>query len=123
MAPRPRRPRRRGSPDPGRLVREEADMEKIPSHLRALRQELRQIARRGRSVWRMVSARHKWALTGAVLLMSVASAANTMIPVLLGFLVNQLERVKRLTGNGPVTDDLLRSAMFYLVLIGRSEER
>src|SRR5262249_38051962 len=87
-------------------------------HSRGLRQELRQIVRRGRQVWRLVPARHKLALGGAALLMAVTSAANTAIPLLLGRLVHQLEQLKRRVGLGLVPDTLFRTALVYLGLIG-----
>jgi ATP-binding cassette, subfamily B, bacterial len=85
---------------------------------RSIRQELRLIWRRGRQVWRLVPARHKAALGGAVLLMAVTSAANTAIPLLLGRLVGRLEQLKRDVDAGSVPDTLFRVALTYLVIIG-----
>ncbi len=85
---------------------------------RSIRQELRLIWRRGRQVWRLVPARHKAALGGAVLLMAVTSAANTAIPLLLGRLVGELEQLKRKVDAGSVPNTLFRVALIYLVVIG-----
>jgi ATP-binding cassette subfamily B protein len=83
-----------------------------------LRQELRLIARRGRQVWRLVPMRHKWALAGAAVLMAVTSAANTLIPLLLGGLVDRLERLQRDAGAGAAPHLLFQTAVWYLGLIG-----
>ena len=56
--------------------------------LRGIAQELGTIARRGRQVWRLVPWRHRLALVGALAVMSLASAANTAIPLCLGQLVD-----------------------------------
>ncbi|HZY83199.1 MAG TPA: ABC transporter ATP-binding protein, partial [Gemmataceae bacterium] len=85
---------------------------------RSIRQELRLIWRRGRQVWRLVPARHKAALGGAVLLMAVTSAANTAIPLLLGQLVGKLEHLKRDVDAGSVPDTLFRVALTYLLVVG-----
>jgi ATP-binding cassette subfamily B protein len=82
-----------------------------------LRQELRLIARRGRHVWRLVPRRHKLALGGAAVLMGMVSAANTSIPLLLGSLVDQLERLSH-ANEGAATDEQFRTALFFLILIG-----
>src|SRR5205823_3523860 len=50
--------------------------------------ELGLIARRGRQVWRLVPWRHRLALAGALLVMSLASAANTAIALGLGKLID-----------------------------------
>jgi ATP-binding cassette subfamily B protein len=83
-----------------------------------LRSELLLMVRRSRQVWRLVPARHKAALAGAAVLMAVTSAANTLIPLLLGRLVAELQAIKQgvETGEGP--EALFRTAMFYLGLIG-----
>jgi ATP-binding cassette subfamily B protein len=78
----------------------------------------RLILRRGRQVWRLVPLRHKVALGAAAIIMAVASAANTVIPLLLGTLVDQLQRLQRDRQAGGAPDVLFRTALFYLVLIG-----
>jgi ATP-binding cassette subfamily B protein len=93
-------------------------MGKIASAGRGLYNSLRLIVRRGRQVWRLVPARHKFALGGAALLMAVTSGANTLIPLLLGTLVDQLQRLQRDSAAGGAPDALFGIALRYLVLIG-----
>ncbi len=77
--------------------------------------ELQTIAVRGREVWRLVSGRHRWALAGAVLVMGLGSAAGTAIPLLLGTVVNAVNRqMQQHVDKAAVT----RVALFYLGLIG-----
>jgi ATP-binding cassette subfamily B protein len=83
-----------------------------------LTQELLLILRRGLQVWGLVPARHKLALGGAALLMALTSAANTAIPLLLGMLVDQLERMREGTSAGHAADPFFRTALFYLGLVG-----
>src|SRR5438034_11063746 len=54
--------------------------------------ELRQIGERGRKVWGLLPRRHKLALSGAALLMALTSAGNTAVPLLLGRLVDSIQR-------------------------------
>ena len=83
--------------------------------LAGLAGELREIARRGRDVWRIVPGGQKLALGGAVLVMGVASLAATAIPVCLGLLVNAINPD---THRGVARSELGRSAVMFLVLIG-----
>jgi ATP-binding cassette subfamily B protein len=78
----------------------------------------RMILRRGRQVWRLVPLRHKVALAAAVVVMAVVSGANTAIPLLLGTLVDQLQRLQRDRQAGGAPDVLFRTAILYLGLIG-----
>jgi ATP-binding cassette subfamily B protein len=50
--------------------------------------ELRSTLRRARQVWPLVPRQHKAALTAAAVIMAVTSAASTIIPVLLGGMVD-----------------------------------
>jgi ATP-binding cassette subfamily B protein len=85
--------------------------------VQALWLELQNIAIRGGQVWRLVPARHRWALGIAILVMGFGSAAGTAIPVLIGTLVNSVNHeVNRQVGKAAVT----RIALFYLALIGGS---
>jgi hypothetical protein len=73
--------------------------------------ELRLIARRAWTVWRMVPHRHKGALAGAALLMILASATATAVPVCLGRLV---DAVKRGTEHSLSQQQLFAFATWYL---------
>lgn len=57
--------------------------------------EMRLIGRRGCQVWRLVPGRQRLALGGAVLVMALASAANTAIPLYLGRLVDAVNPTAR----------------------------
>ena len=50
--------------------------------------ELRLILRRGRQVWGLVPASQKFALITAALVMACTSACNTIMPLLVGYLVD-----------------------------------
>jgi ATP-binding cassette subfamily B protein len=92
-------------------------MERHGNHRgRSLRLELRLIGRRGRQVWQLVPARHKFALGCAAALMAVTSAANTTIPLLLGSLVDHLQRIPPDAQHA--ANDLFRTALTFLTLIG-----
>jgi ATP-binding cassette subfamily B protein len=93
-------------------------MRKVVRGMRSLFHSLRVIVRRGRQVWRLGPARHKLALAGAALLMAVTSGANTVIPLLLGTLVDQLQRLQRDSAAGGPADSLFPIALRYLLLIG-----
>src|SRR5262249_35043117 len=56
--------------------------------LRGIAREFGLIARRGRQVWRLVSWRHRLALCGALLIMSLASMSNTAVAVGVGQLID-----------------------------------
>jgi ATP-binding cassette subfamily B protein len=90
-------------------------MDKPSSAGRGLRQELRLVARRGRQVWRLVPARYRVALGGAAVLMALVSTANTAIPLLLGSLVDHLERLPRTSA---AAHELFRTVLFFLTCIG-----
>jgi ATP-binding cassette subfamily B protein len=82
---------------------------------KGLRHELRVILARGRQVWRLIPARHRWALGGAAALMALTSVVSTSIPLFLGSLV---DRVKAHTEGAPDHTPVYRTAAFYLGLIG-----
>ncbi len=50
--------------------------------------EIQLLFRRGRQVWHLIPAAHKWSLGAAVLVMACTSACNTAMPLLLGQLVD-----------------------------------
>lgn len=54
--------------------------------------ELRMIVRRGYSVLRLLNRRRKFALAGATLLMVVTSAGNTSVALLLGGLIDRIQK-------------------------------
>jgi ATP-binding cassette subfamily B protein len=82
---------------------------------RSFRQELRFIGRQGQQVWRLVPWPQRLALGGAVLIMGVASAANTAIPLCLGRLVDAVNPESHL---GLTQAALTRVAAGYLAIIG-----
>ncbi len=67
------------------------------------------------SVWRLVSWRHRLCLAGALLVMSLASGANTIIALSLGWLV---DAVNPQVHQGQTQAALGRIAMYSLGLIG-----
>jgi ATP-binding cassette subfamily B protein len=71
--------------------------------------------RRGREVWRLVPRRHKWALAGAAVVMACTSVCSTALAVLLGQLV---DGVQRGTLEGQPRETLYHLAAWYLALIG-----
>ena len=83
--------------------------------LAGLASELREIARRGRDVWRIVPRGRKLSLAGAVVVMGVASLAATAIRSGLGLLVNSINPE---THRGVPRAELGRSAGKFLLLIG-----
>src|SRR5947209_4393496 len=86
-----------------------------PSQLRNLGGELRLLRERGRKVWRLVPRRHKLALGGAALVMAATSLCSTALPLLLGRLV---DGVQRGTQGGASSAELYRLAAFFLALTG-----
>jgi ATP-binding cassette, subfamily B, bacterial len=82
--------------------------------LRGIAQELGVIARRSRQVWRLVSWRERVALAGALAVMSLSSAANTVIWLSLGRLVNGVDPAMH-PGSAPGA--LSRVAAIYLAII------
>jgi ATP-binding cassette subfamily B protein len=79
-----------------------------------LRQELRLIIRQARQVWRLVPRRQALALGTAALIMALAGASNTAMPLLMGRLI---DRVKTGTEQATGADVLWRTAVFYLAAI------
>jgi ATP-binding cassette subfamily B protein len=80
-----------------------------------LRREFRVMLQRARQVWRLVSARHKGGLAIAAVLMALTSAVNTVMPLLLGNLVDAAQRGLH---QGIGSDALYRLAAVYLGLLG-----
>jgi ATP-binding cassette subfamily B protein len=85
------------------------------SGIRGVCKELVQIRNRGRQVWRLVPARHRWSLAGALAVMCLASAGNTAVAVLLGKLVDSVDPVRN-AGLTPVGQ--IRGAAVFLGLMG-----
>ena len=83
--------------------------------LRGVWRELRQIGKRGRQVWQLVPWRHRWALGGALLIVSLASAGNSAVAVLLGNLVDAVDpkNTHDLTPGA-----IMKKASVYLGLLG-----
>jgi ATP-binding cassette, subfamily B, bacterial len=80
-----------------------------------LSQEVKNIVRRGVQAWRLIPRAQRWALCSAMLVMATASAANTAIPLFLGRL---LDSVNPESHQGLGQAALLRTAAFYLSLMG-----
>jgi len=68
-----------------------SDIMKINADRNGIGAELRLIAQRGRKVWGLVPGRHKLALGGAAVIMALTSASNTVLPLLLGSLVDAIQ--------------------------------
>ena len=85
--------------------------------LRGVCRELRQIGRRGRQVWQLVPWRHRWALGGALLIVSLASAGNTAVAVLMGKLVDSVDPERTQT-QGLTPSAIMKGASVYLGLLG-----
>ena len=83
--------------------------------LRGIAREFGLIARRGRQVWRLVSWRHRLALGGALLIMSLAGVSNTAIAVGVGQLIDAADPTKH---PGRTPEALMQVAAVYLTLIG-----
>src|SRR5438270_12808771 len=79
--------------------------------------ELRLILKRARQVWHLVPRKHKWALGGAVVVMTVTAACNTGIALFMGALV---DGVKQGGQEGLSPADVYRLAAFFLLLISGS---
>jgi ATP-binding cassette subfamily B protein len=79
--------------------------------------EAHQLAARVRQAWQMVGRRHKWTLAATALIMACASASDTILPLLLGKLVDAIQQGTR--ESAPPTS-LYRVAAWYLALIGGS---
>jgi ATP-binding cassette subfamily B protein len=80
-----------------------------------LLRELGVIAKRGRQVWQLVSWRHRTMLGGALVVMCLASGANTSIPLCLGKLI---DAVGPHAGLGLSPAASIQVAAIYLALIG-----
>src|SRR5689334_6775192 len=64
---------------------------KPTGRLRRFGQEIRELARTARRVWRMVQPKHRLALIGAVCVMSIGGMANTALPLLSGRIVDRVK--------------------------------
>ncbi len=82
--------------------------------LRSIGRELGTIVRRGRQVWRLVPWKHRLALAGALLVMSLSSAASTVIPLCLRRLIDDVDPA---TNSGKTAAALTGVAVFYLAII------
>src|SRR5271166_2597770 len=98
-----------------RCVRGDPMARSATAGLRGIWRELRQIGRRGRQVWQLVPWRHRLALGGALVIVSLASAGNTAVAILLGELVKALDP-KNTQGLTPGA--IMKGAGVYLGLLG-----
>jgi ATP-binding cassette subfamily B protein len=76
--------------------------------------EVRLMLRRGRQVWRLVPAQHKWALGATLIVIGAVSACNTVLPLLLGSMVDGVQR--GVEAETPAAS-LYRKATWFLFLI------
>ena len=88
---------------------------KQESWSRSLGRELRTVRRLGLRIWQLVPCVQKLALGGTVLIMGVASAASTAIPLCLGQLVDAVNPQPR---RALAATPLLRLALGYLAVLG-----
>jgi ATP-binding cassette subfamily B protein len=79
--------------------------------------ELLSIVKRCGQTWQLVPRSQRWALAGAVLIMGITSAANTVIPLSLGKLV---DAVNPETHRELAQRSLFQVAVFYLTIMGVS---
>jgi ATP-binding cassette subfamily B protein len=77
--------------------------------------EMGLMLRRGREVWRLVPRKHKWALAGAAVVMACTSLCSTALALLLGQLV---DGVQRGTLKNEPRETLYHLAAWYLGLVG-----
>jgi ATP-binding cassette subfamily B protein len=80
-----------------------------------LLREVRSIVKRGLQTWHLVPGAQRLALAGAVLVMGIASAANTAIPLCLGKLIDSVDPERQRTLG---QTSLLGTAAFFLALMG-----
>jgi ATP-binding cassette subfamily B protein len=80
-----------------------------------IRHELATIIRQAREVWRLIPWRHRLSLGGAIVIMSLASAANTAIALCMGNLINV---VNPQSNPGQSLARLTHVAAIYLAVIG-----
>src|SRR4051794_37796194 len=75
---------------------------------------------RGRQMWQLIPIRQRWMLAGAVALMALGSVSNTVIPVLLGNLVDTVQSSLHDSriGEGLEFGLFPKLVLFYLTLIG-----
>ena len=83
---------------------------------KGLWREVREIARRGSDVWRLVPAGQKRALLGASVVMAASAKASTIIPVILRDLFDKLEYGR--DRGGLDRADLIRLSLVSLGMIG-----
>ena len=80
-----------------------------------IRHEIVTIVRQSREVWRLIPWRYRLSLAGAVGIMSIASAANTAIPLCLGKLIDVVDPQTNPTQSVAA---LTQVAALYLAAIG-----
>jgi ATP-binding cassette subfamily B protein len=73
------------------------------------------LLRTARQVWRIIARRHRWALTGAVVIMAVAGVANTVLPLLSGRLVDRVS--SGVLAHEP-REDIIATASVLLLFVG-----
>src|SRR5947209_19378867 len=80
---------------------------------RSFFKELRLILKRARQVWHLVPRKHKWALGGAAVVMTVTAACNTAVALFMGALV---DGVKQASQQGLSPAATYRMAASFLAL-------
>lgn len=82
--------------------------------------ELIVIARRMKQVWNLLPRLQRWSLTFAVVLMFAGGAFNTIIPVLLGQMVDTVKGTPSGATSATASNGFAHKAGWFLVLIGVS---
>jgi ATP-binding cassette subfamily B protein len=77
--------------------------------------ELRELASTAVVVWRMVPPRHRWALIGAVVVMTIGGTTNTVLPILSGKIV---DRVARGVTQGEPQPEVFQAVAILLAGVG-----
>src|SRR5208283_769086 len=106
---------RQGRARKARFVLGEFMVRSATGGLRGVWRELRQIGRRGRQVWKLVPWHHRWALGGALLIVSLASAGNTAVAVLMGKLVDSVDPQRT---QGLTPSAIMKGASVFLGMLG-----
>src|SRR5689334_6755172 len=76
--------------------------------------ECAQIRHRMRDLWRLIPKRQRRTLVGALLLTVIGGACSTVVPLLLGRLVDAINTGSNRTGASAIAPELLKTAVIYL---------
>lgn len=79
--------------------------------------ECAQIRHRVRDLWGWIPKRQRGTLAGALLLTVIGGACTTVVPLLLGRLVDAINAGTKATGTSAIAPELLKTAVVYLGLI------